>query len=691
VYFDRDLDIDLKKPDMKLETSIPRKPETRRLRAYAFDPSLSLQIDTAKLNKIVYEVDWEDLEVGPVGEYIEVIDYDPTTDSFYNPVNLNDLHIVADGGLRPSVSNPQFHQQMVYAVAMITIQNFEKALGRKVLWAPRLLEDPDQYEEYVPRLRVYPHALRDANAFYSPYRKSLLFGYFTSTPANRVLHMPNSLVFTCLSHDIIAHEVTHAILDGIHRDYNNPTNPDVLAFHEAFADIVALFQHFAYPEVLKYEISKTKGDLRSQNLLGKLAQELGSAIGGYGSLRDAIGKTVDGEWTPTKPNPEDYQNVMEPHARGSILVAAVFDAFLTIYQNRIDDLLRIARSGLGELRGDLHPDLVNRLAGEAAKSAKHVLNMCIRALDYCPPVDITFGDYLRAIITADADLLNDDQRDYRLAFVDAFRKRGIYPHDIRSLSIESLRFYPIDLALNEEEDAIGFYSKADLPSANLLRIILEFLKEYADEIKYVTDRKDIYHITRKYIAGGQLNGKFVHGLHHRIRGKFGSSPDFSEMTGLIFSENPNDFGIEDRNGFSSFQIQNLRIVSRVGPNGKQLNHVIFSIFQRCRLVYNEENDKMEIKYDAEDKDSFYFYGGCTFIFDLNSKKLKYIISKPLLDFDLMEQEDNRGFFVNLDSALRQYKYQEEEIAMHMGRDNLYFGSSADDFRFIEPFALLHQH
>jgi hypothetical protein len=30
---------------------------------------------------------------------------------------------------------PQFHQQMVFAVAMRTINTFERALGRPVLWA----------------------------------------------------------------------------------------------------------------------------------------------------------------------------------------------------------------------------------------------------------------------------------------------------------------------------------------------------------------------------------------------------------------------------------------------------------------------------------------------------------------------------------------------------------------------------
>ena len=64
--------------------------------------------------------------------------------------------------------------------------------------------------------------------------------------------------------------------------------------------------------------------------------------------------------------------------------------------------------------------------------------MCIRALDYCPPVDITFGEYLRAIISADYDLVEDDRLKYRVAFVEAFRRRGIYPPDVRTMSVDSL-------------------------------------------------------------------------------------------------------------------------------------------------------------------------------------------------------------------------------------------------------------
>ena len=417
-------------------------PPFRSLRAYSIDPSLATAYATAQISEMTLNVPWERLQPGPRGEYLDVIDVDPGSGCFYEPVNLDDPTLLAQNGLAPSEGTPQFHQQMAYAVSRLTIDNFEHALGRKALWRP--VRDPKKIPKddsvYVPQLRIYPHALREANAYYSPDKVALLFGYFHADDANTGEQLPGGAVFTCLSQDIVAHETTHALLDGMHRKFVNATNPDVLAFHEGFADIVALLQHFTFPEILRDQIAAAKGNFTEhQTLLGQLAGQFGHATGLRGALREAIGKWDGDDWKRQVPDPNAYQATTEPHARGAILVAAIFDAFLAIYERRTADLLRLATSGSGILGpGAVHPDLVDRLSREAAKAARHVLTMCIRALDYCPPVDITFGEYLRAIITADYDLVEDDHFKYRVAFIEAFRRRGIYPPDVRTMSVDSL-------------------------------------------------------------------------------------------------------------------------------------------------------------------------------------------------------------------------------------------------------------
>ena len=80
-------------------------------------------------------------------------------------------------------------------------------------------------------------------------------------------------------------KTTHAILDGMHRRFNEPINPDVLAFHEGFADIVALMRHFTTPEILQNQIAQTRGDLESESMLGSLALQFGRGAGKRGALR----------------------------------------------------------------------------------------------------------------------------------------------------------------------------------------------------------------------------------------------------------------------------------------------------------------------------------------------------------------------------------------------------------------------
>jgi hypothetical protein len=422
------------------------------LRIFSFDPALAARYDLAGMSGITIEIPWEDdLKPGPVGEYVEVVDIDPASGVAYPPIDLNEPALLATDGLQPSESDPRFHQQMCYAVAMKTIEHFERALGRKALWSPhRHAPAPGRYaENYVPRLRIYPHALRQRNAYYSPQKKALLFGYFSTSTKDKS-NTPGTTVFSCLSHDIIAHETTHALLDGVHRRFEEPVNEDVLAFHEAFADIVALFQHFSYPGVLRDQIARTRGDLARQSVLGQLAQQFALASGRGDALRSYLGKEENGVWKPVKPDPALLDQTLEPHDRGAILVAAVFGAFTKVYQARTRDLFRIATEGTGVLReGDIHPDLVNRLAEEAQRCADRALQMSIRAIDYCPPVGITFGAYLRAIITADHDMNPTDPEKWRLAFIESFREWGIAPRGARSMAEDSL-LWPTEKEFVEE-------------------------------------------------------------------------------------------------------------------------------------------------------------------------------------------------------------------------------------------------
>jgi hypothetical protein len=314
-------------------------------------------------------------------------------------------------------------------------------------------------------------------------------------------------------------------------------------------------------------------------MLGSLAVQFGRAIGGRGALRDAIGKINDKRvWTRHQPDPAEYQSTVAPHTPGALLVAAVFDAFLAIYKTRTADLLRIYTGGTGVLpSGAIHPDLVRRLAGEAAKTAGHVLNICIRALDYIPPVDITFGEYLRGLITADSDLVEDDPFGYRVAFVEAFRRRGIYPLDLDTLSVDTLRWQGVDFAKPPRQ----------------YKTILDQLRRYADRCFYLSDREDLFGATRKARET----------LHETLKKIFAATPDFATTLGL----DPN----------LTFEIHELRRCIRIGPDGQHRPQIITALTQTRPLPV------------AGSAQPHIFRGGSTLVVDLAAPAIEYKITKRI--------------------------------------------------------------
>ncbi|OJY73103.1 MAG: hypothetical protein BGP12_08300 [Rhodospirillales bacterium 70-18] len=549
-------------------------PDSRQLQVFAFDPGFATRMATRRIATAVVAVEWEDgLRPGPVGAYVEVIDIDPASDRAYAPVDLNAPELLAQDGLAPSDGSPQFHQQMAYAVAMRTIGHFKTALGRAPLWAELVEQTPQGLKHrFVRRLRIYPHALREPNAYYSPEKRALLLGYFRALAPGATEVMRGGMIFTCLSHDIVAHETTHALLDGLHPRWKEPTNPDAPAFHEAFADMVALFQHFTMREALLSEIRQARGRLRFGPIMGKLARQFGQAIGGRGALRDAIGRP---------PSPTDYADASEPHALGEVLVAAVFDAWVQVYEDRTADLFRLATGGTGVLpRGEIPHDLAGRLADEAAKLAGHFLNICIRALDYCPPVDPTFGEYLRALITADADLVRDDPYGYRVALVDGFRRRGILPEGVQTWSPDAL-----------------IWQRPDQPLT--LSGMTTVLDGVGDKWDLASDRLAAWRASR-------ANARKLHAALTETA----EAPSLWAALGLLAPHQ--EQSVDGGQGITGgIEVHSVRPTRRVGPDGQLGAAVVIELTQRWQP-----------KGDSE-----WYRGGCTIIWDRAEREVRYLIYK----------------------------------------------------------------
>lgn len=404
---------------MKTGTATQRNlPNTRKLTVIAQDPAVKIR---GKILTTEIEVPAEELAAGPTGYRVKVIDYDVSTNTLYEPATFPD----PDNGqyvdpFKASkkdarelnewlLNDPRFHAQNVYAIAMRTLARFEFALGRRVPWG----SDGHQ-------IHIAPHAFADANAFYSEPDRGIFFGYFIGASGKPI--------FTCLSHDVVAHETTHAILDGLRDRYTEPSSPDQAAFHEGFSDIVALLSVFSLQDVVSSlldiadqqraakasalidERYLTREALQNSVLLG-LAEEMGSELSRVRG--EALRRSVS-----LKPG-KDYASLpeyQEPHRRGELLVAAMMNAFLDIW------IARLAK--IGRLTG--HMKDRSLVVEEGARAAEHLLTMAIRAIDYCPPTDITFPDYLSALLTIDQEIVPDDTKyGYRHALLSNFADYGI--------------------------------------------------------------------------------------------------------------------------------------------------------------------------------------------------------------------------------------------------------------------------
>ncbi len=567
------------------------EPLYRPLRIFTVDPNL----DRLEGAVTTVNVAYEPLQPGPVGAVFEVAGRDDAGAALH-PTDLDDYRVLIADGYEPSPSDPRFHHQMVYAVCSNVYSAFRTALGRVPGWSFGGPQAP-------ARLVLRPHHGLARNAWYEKAGAcgELRFGYFPASDQPTDRSLPGGFVFTCLSHDIIVHEVTHALLDGMRARLAEPTGADILAFHEAFADLVAIFQRFSYPQVVLAAIRRSRGALEQSQLLAQVASQFGHTTGCNGPLRTAL------EQGP----PRQYQEGLAPHALGSVLVSAIFEAFATVFRRKTERLVRLATGGTGVLPpGELPHDLQVLLAGKASRLASQFLSLCIRAIDYCPPTGLMFGEYLRAMVTGDYDLVPDDPWDYRGALIDAFWRRRIYPPSVQHMSQDALLWKA---------------PREDLPPLPGLEFAaLRFRGDPA----HAADTQELRR------QAGEL-------------GRYVTHPSRMAEFGLVV---PGDPRLAPGDRVDLPQVESVRSARRAGPNGQIVFDLVAEITQAMHVAPGGQGP------------GFTHHGGCTVILSPVGA-VRYVIVKNVLGEGRMAR---RRAFLGSEMAQRYWVRQGDRMAPRSG-------------------------
>ena len=253
----------------------------------------------------------------------------------------------------------------------------------------------------APPAHLSARAARAQRLLQSPEQKALLFGYFPVIRQGRRTTPPARVVFTCLSHDIVAHETTHALLDGVHPRFNEPTNPDVARLPRGVRRPGGALPALHLPRRCWRARSAAPAATSTARTCSASWRSSSAGHRARGGLARRPRRQVDpasGKWKPRAPDTHalDRRSASRTSAAPSWWPRSSAPSS-RIYRARTADLYRIATQGTGMLpEGDIHPDLTERARRTKPRAAPiAVLQMCIRAIDYCPPVDITFGDFLR--------------------------------------------------------------------------------------------------------------------------------------------------------------------------------------------------------------------------------------------------------------------------------------------------------
>lgn len=226
-------------------------------------------------------------KTGPSDEYLIVEGYDVEPDKNGNFI-------------RKDYSEEELDAVHSFAVARLTIDLWEKAIGKKVTWAW-------SNEHLERKLKIVLH-FDLVTAVFRKSEQSIIFG-----------KLGNDLKYACKSIDLVSHETSHAVMEAFRPGVHDINTTDAFAIREALADLSSIFLMSSQKEILKRILIHASDDLSKKNMLSEFAP--GYSFKENEGIRSAL--VVDKQ-------PDDY------YALSSFITNSGYKHLVRIWQSKLD-------------------------------------------------------------------------------------------------------------------------------------------------------------------------------------------------------------------------------------------------------------------------------------------------------------------------------------------------------------------
>ena len=170
----------------------------------------------------------------------------------------------------------------------------------------------------------------------------------------------------------------------------------------------------------------------------------------------------------------DLDGVYEEHEYSEVLTATYYDFLMAAYRKELQEIVGSA----GE------PENGGHRVRALMRASRLTSRLMLRAVDYCPPVDVRFDDFAKAALRSDYIAYPTDPRNFRELARDVFLARGIGASaddlewrrelsnsDLRGLDVETIGSSKTDAYefVDANRMALGLPPKVNLKVTNVYR------------------------------------------------------------------------------------------------------------------------------------------------------------------------------------------------------------------------------